>query len=125
MSKKRKNMYDEERIREYRWLQVAEHDPDFITDPDEAYRDYLESGPKTIKELMEEFPPEQPIDIREWTKEDFRDYFEALETGMGKDAAWSFLYAKILERAGEGDGGIALEELFGEGWDSVEASEID
>ena len=104
------------KIVEYRSLLQAEHDPGIIWDDDEAYEDYIKNG-KTIEELMKEYPPAQPIDIHEWSKDDFKEYYEGLADGMGEDAAWSFLYAKILERAGEGDGGVSPDELFGKDWD--------
>ena len=103
----------DEKISEYRTMSMAEHDPDIIWDADEAYEDFI-NNQRPIDELMKEFPPEQPIDIRAWTKDDFRSYFEVLSSAMGDDAAWALLYSKILHRAGEGDGGVTVEELLGE-----------
>ena len=117
--KKKTSKEDEARIREYQLLTEAEHDPDIILDPDEAYQDFIENW-RPIEEVMKDFPPEEPIDVKEWTKDDFRSYYKGIKSAMGKEAVWSFLYAKILERAGEGDGGVSPDELFGEGWDSGE-----
>lgn len=111
MSKKQSKW--DEKISEYRSMSMAEHDPDIIWDDDGAYEDYIKNW-KPVEELMKEFPPEQPIDIHEWTKDDFRSYFEVYSDAMGEDAAWALLYSKILHRAGEGDGSIALEELTGD-----------
>ena len=120
MGKKKKiSKEDEARIREYQLLTEAEHDPDIILDPDEAYQDFIENW-RPVEEVMKDFPPDEPIDVKEWTKDDFRSYYKGMKSVMGKDAAWTFLYAKILERAGEGDGGVSGEELFGEGCDSAE-----
>ena len=80
-----------------------------IDDDDKSYEDWVKNH-KTPEELMEMFPPEQPIDVKEWTKDDFRQYYNEIRKSMTADVAWEFLYAKILDRAGEGDGGVSFDE---------------
>lgn len=80
-----------------------------IDDLDKAYEDYSENW-KSPEELMKQFPPEETDDIKEWKMEDFRNYYKGIKRQFGKDAAWNFLYAKILERAGESDGGVEVTD---------------
>lgn len=114
---------DMDRIREYQLLSMAEYDPDIILDADEAYEDWLKCQDLPEEEMRKRWGLDEQKNILEWTKEDFREYYEAIKGGMGDDVAWNFLYAKILERAGEGNGGISPDELFGEGWDNDDMSE--
>lgn len=82
-----------------------------VDDPDKAYEDWI-NNQRSPEELIKLFPSEQPTDVMSWGKDDFKDYYKSIKKQLGKTAAWDFLYAKILERAGEGCGGI---EVSGDG----------
>ena len=107
--KKRKGEADMERILEYRLLAEAEHDPDIILDPDEAYEDWIKWMELPPEERAKVTAKNSMPDVRKWDRDDFRHYYKSIKQCMDKDAAWSFLYAKILERAGEGDGSVGID----------------